>query len=104
MYYDRILDRFREHNPSGFHVIVEFAASSTEDLGGKGIHFTIASGLDPWRKYGQKTELPKDFKTEDKLDDVVEAHSSEYWQGENAVVEANKKKYLRKPSPGRNGK
>jgi len=96
VHYAYVENRWSEFNPSGFHVTVEFAASATEDLAGNKLYFTVASGLDPLRTDDGEEDPPAGFRPKDTLGDVRGAGGNEWWRGDSATVEANKKKYLLK--------
>jgi hypothetical protein len=95
VFYGYIDDRWSEQNPSGFHVCVEFTASATQQIAGKKLDFSVASGLDPWRSRDGKKVLRQGFKSQDTLGDVSIRGGNEWWYGDNAAVEANKRKYLK---------
>jgi hypothetical protein len=93
--YGLIFNRWSELQPHGFNGIVEFAASPERDVGQKSISFSVASGLDPLQFWDGKKNL-RGFKPEDKLYDLEFRGSAESWSGDQATVEANKTKYLKK--------
>jgi hypothetical protein len=96
VYYDLFDNRWVEHNPSGFKVNVEFTASLTQEIGGKRLYLSVASGLDPARMHLDENELSEGFQAQDTLGEVQGSGSNEWWQGVPAVVEANKHQYLKK--------
>src|SRR5262249_23607734 len=96
VYYGYIFSHYTPHNPSGFHVNVEFTASLKEQIAGKWLYFTVNSGLDPWRTVEGKARPSGDFKPQNVLGDVRNRGGNEWWYGDQEVVEANKRRYLKK--------
>jgi len=95
VHYGYIDSRWASHNPSGFHVSVEFTASTKEEIAGKKMYFNVASGLDPLQSLEGKETLLKNFRPQDTLDGIREGGGNEWWHGNSEAVEANKRKYLK---------
>ncbi len=98
VHYGYIGNRWVEHNPSGFHVSVEFAASAAEEDPDKRMFFHVASGLDPLQSWDGKEKILEGFKPRDTLGGIEEAFSIERWPGEKDVVAARTRAYLRSSS------
>lgn len=96
VHYGYIGNRREEHNPSGFHVTIEFVASTTEAIGGKRMYLYAASGLDPLRSRDGKEVLRDGFKARDTIEEIQESGGNEWWHGAAETVEANQRKYLKK--------
>ena len=94
VYYSCLFNRFAEHSPSGFNVVIEFTASNDEQIAGKRMHFTVESGLDPLQSFDMKEKLLDGFKSQDILGEIVHRGGNEWWRGTPEVVDANKWKYL----------
>jgi hypothetical protein len=96
VYYGYISNHHLEHNPSGFFADLEFVASLTEEIAGKTMYFSVASGLDPLQSPEGQNQQLEGFKPQDTLWGVSPLGSNEWWQGEPKVVEGNRRKYLKK--------
>ena len=72
VHYGYIDDRWFEHNPSGFHIAVEFVASTKEEIGGNQMYFYAASGLDPLQSSDGKVKVLDGFKAQDTIEGIRE--------------------------------
>jgi hypothetical protein len=96
VHYGYIFDRWAEHSPSGFHIAIEFVASTKEEIGGNQMYFYAASGLDPLQSSDGNEKVLDAFKAQDTIEGIRQGGSGEWWQGEPKTIEANKRKYLKK--------
>jgi hypothetical protein len=74
---------YRGGSVSGFDVTVELTASAEKKIGSKKMDFFVRSGLDP----------------RDSLGEIAGQGGNEWWHGDAAVIEANKRKYLNAATP-----
>ena len=90
--YETIFDKSGNliYSASGFSVDIEFTASLEEEIGEKRMSLFVRSGLD-----SDEVASPDDFTPKDTLYGIRSYGGNEWWQGDEAVVEANKKKYLK---------
>ncbi len=95
VHYGYIDNRYVEHNPSGFHVCVEFTASATERIAGKRMYFYVPSGLDPLQSRDGNEKLIDGFNPQDTVCDIISGGGNEWWHGTPGTVEVNQRRFLR---------